>query len=122
MSFEKYIPIAKAEDADSNPMSSECEAKEPFALMVLGDSMEPEFQEGEVIVIDPEGVARDGSYVLAWHKEEYIFRQLRIINGHWYLAALNPAYAMEPTTGADSVKGVITQKKRPGKRGSHKAY
>jgi SOS-response transcriptional repressor LexA len=30
--------------------------REPFALRVIGDSMAPEFQDGCIIVIDPEGV------------------------------------------------------------------
>ena len=51
-----------------------CEEKEPYALMVLGDSMEPEFKEGEVLVIEPGANYRDGSYVIAYHNDEYIFR------------------------------------------------
>ena len=30
--------------------------------MVLGHSMAPEFNEGEIIVIEPDGLARDGSF------------------------------------------------------------
>ena len=30
-----------------------CSALEPYALRVLGDSMEPEFADGCVIIIDP---------------------------------------------------------------------
>ena len=122
MSFDKVIPIAKAVETAPDPMPHACEAKEPFVLMVLGDSMAPEFVEGEVIVIDPEGVARDGAYVLAWHREEYIFRQLRIVEGQWLIAPLNPAYEAEPISGPEVVRGVIIQKKMPGKRGSHKKY
>jgi phage repressor protein C with HTH and peptisase S24 domain len=120
MAFEKVIPIAKAEDLD--PMASACEAKEPFVLMVLGDSMAPEFMEGDVIVIDPEGIARDGAYVLAYHREEYIFRQLSVVDGQWFLVALNPADSKEPIPGPEAVRGVIVQKKTPGKRGSSKKY
>ena len=53
------MPLGENEDLDA------CSSAEPFALMVLGDSMEPEFVEGEVILIEPEGLATDGSYVLA---------------------------------------------------------
>jgi DNA polymerase V len=49
----------------ADPALEACAAAEPFALMVLGDSMEPEFREGEVILIEPEGLATDGSFVLA---------------------------------------------------------
>ena len=42
-----------------------CAVHEPFALRVLGDSMEPEFPDGAIIIIDPSGVVEDGCYVLA---------------------------------------------------------
>ncbi|MFA5530651.1 MAG: S24 family peptidase [Thiohalomonadaceae bacterium] len=122
MSLEKFIPIARADELERDPMAAACQAKEPYVLMVLGDSMEPEFMEGEVIVIDPEGVARDGSFVIAWHNEEYIFRQLKIIDEQWHIAALNTAYPMQKLSGPDAVKGVIIQKKTPGRRGARKSY
>lgn len=121
MSLEKFIPIARAEDAEHDPAAEACQAKEPYALMVLGDSMVPEFIEGDVIVIDPEGVAQDGSFVIAWHNEEYIFRQLRIVDDKWYIAAINPSYPPQELSGPDAVKGVIIQKKSPG-RGARKNY
>ena len=49
---------------------------EPFALRVIGDTMAPEFVDGCIIIIDPSGIVKDGSYVLARHNDEYIFRQL----------------------------------------------
>ena len=41
-----------------------CSTLEPYALRVLGDSMEPEFPEGCVVIVDPGHVAHDGSYVI----------------------------------------------------------
>ena len=41
-----------------------CSAAEPFALRVLGDMMEPEFEHGCVIVIDPEGAVSVNDEVL----------------------------------------------------------
>ena len=41
-----------------------CSALEPYALRVLGDSMEPEFADGCVIIVDPGYAPRDGSYVI----------------------------------------------------------
>jgi phage repressor protein C with HTH and peptisase S24 domain len=113
---ETNIPVDKLlqggdADAASGPG---CEDKEPYVLMVLGDSMEPEFMEGDVVVIEPGAHYRDGSYVIAYHNEEYIFRQLRVINERMYLTPLNPAYVSEQIDGAEAIKGVITQKKRPG--------
>ena len=99
-----------------------CAAAEPFALMVLGDSMEPEFVEGEVILIEPEGLATDGSFVLAKLDGEWIFRQLVRHGAGWRLQALNPAYPAADISGLDAVKGVIIQKSRPGTRRATKRY
>ncbi len=38
-----------------------CSTLEPYALRVLGDSMEPEFPEGCVVIVDPGHVPRDGA-------------------------------------------------------------
>ena len=99
-----------------------CASAEPFALMVLGDSMEPEFVEGEVILIEPEGLATDGSFVLAKLDDEWIFRQLVRHGAGWRLQALNPAYPAADIAGLDAVKGVIIQKSRPGTRRATKRY
>lgn len=89
---------------------SSCSEAEPFALQVLGDSMEPEFKEGCIIIIDPEGVAGDGSYVMAIHDGEYIFRQLAIRGQEMFLVALNSNYPELPLVGGfDNIKGVIVQ-------------
>lgn len=113
--METYIPVDKLKqggDIDTNGPG--CEDKEPYVLMVLGDSMEPEFQEGDVVVIEPGAHYRDGSYVIAYHNDEYILRQLRVINDRLYLTPLNPAYVSEQLDGPDAIKGVITQMQRPG--------
>jgi DNA polymerase V len=99
-----------------------CSSAEPFALMVLGDSMEPEFLEGEVILIEPEGLATDGSFVLAQVGGEWIFRQLAKHAGGWRLQALNPAYPATDIPSLDPVKGVIIQKSKPGRRRATKRY
>jgi SOS-response transcriptional repressor LexA len=113
----RIIPIqAQGVDAELDA----CSSAEPFALMVLGDSMEPEFLEGEVILIEPEGLATDGSFVLAQLAGEWIFRQLVRQGSGWRLQALNPAYPAADIAGLDVVKGVIIQKSRPGTRRASK--
>ena len=99
-----------------------CAGGESFALMVLGQSMAPEFNEGEIIIIEPEGLARDGSFVLAWHAQEWTFRQLLGRPGHWLLHALNPAFADQPLDDLIAVRGVIIQKALPGRRRASKRY
>ncbi len=90
--------------------SSSCAASEPFALRVLGDSMLPEFAEGVIIIIDPAGTIRDGCYVMAEVKNEYIFRQLRIVDDKYYLQPLNDLYDTVEIPGQDVIQGVIAQK------------
>lgn len=100
---------------------SSCSAAEPFALRCIDDSMEPEFATGCIIIIDPGHVARDGSYVFAVdNKGEYIFRQLRIRDGRYYLVPLNDLYESFEIK-FEQIEGVITQ--RAGKRRTyHKRY
>lgn len=116
------IPVRPAATEVDAALSA-CSAAEPFALMVLGDSMEPEFSEGDIIVVEPEGLATDGSYVLAWHDEEWIFRQLRRDGeGGWKLHPLNPSYPDVVIPDLSVVKGVIIQKSKPGRRKAAKRY
>lgn len=115
------IPVVSADQPQDQALSA-CSEAEPFALMVLGDSMEPEFLDQEIIVIEPEGLARDGSYVIAFHNEEYTFRQLVKREAGWALHALNPGYPDHPIANLDCIKGVVILKKKPGRRKSVKYY
>ena len=100
----------------------DCAGGESFALMVLGHSMAPEFNEGEIIIIEPEGLAKEGSYVLAWLNEEWTFRQLLRVDASWLLHPLNPAFADVSLPDLASVRGVIIQKALPGRRRASKHY
>lgn len=103
---------------------------ESFALMVLGDSMAPEFVEGEIVIIEPDGATRDGSFVLAFVDDEWTFRQLRRVDGGmgegnrdgWRLQPLNPAYPTRPLPDLAALRGVIIQKALPGRRLASKRY
>jgi len=97
-----------------------CEENEPYALMVLGDSMAPEFVEGHVIIIDPGGDVKNDSYVFAVYEGEYIFRQLHIENGQYFLKPLNDKYPTLEVSSLDAIKGVITQ--RSGRKRQDKKY
>ncbi len=99
---------------------SEC-GNEPFALRVLGDSMAPEFVEGHIVIIEPDGVVQNGSYVFAVYEEEYIFRQLHIENEQYFLKPLNEKYPTLEISGLDVVHGVITQRAGT-RRKEHKHY
>jgi len=114
---KRTIPIAT-----TLPAGDDCSEAESFALMVLGDSMAPEFVDGDVIIIEPEGVATDGAFVLAELDGELIFRQLVRTAAAWQLKALNPAYAAATIDDLAPVKGIIIQKSKPGRRRAVKRY
>ena len=82
---------------------------EPFALRVIGDLMAPEFNDGCIIIIDPSGIVRDGSYVLARQGEEYIFRQLEFGEGVYYLKTLQDGHEVIELPDLTVVQGVIIQ-------------
>jgi SOS-response transcriptional repressor LexA len=82
----------------------------------------PEFLEGEIIIIEPEGLAKDGAYVLAWHNDAWTFRQLLRADAGWILRALSPAFADVPLADLSAVRGVIIQKALPGRRRASKFY
>ena len=116
--MKKIVPVIPAAEAASGA----CDGAEAFALMVLGDSMAPEFEAGEIVVIEPAGVAGEGSYVLAHVNDEWIFRQLLGRAGGWRLAPLNPAFAAIDIDDLTPVRGVIIQKSKPGRRKASKRY
>ena len=103
-------------------MMSSCGASEPFALRVIGNDMMPEFEDGHIIVIDPGGQIKDGCYVVANFKEEYIFRQLFIESSGYVLRASQPGHdEIKLEKGLDDIVGVVSQ--RSGRRRSeHKRY
>lgn len=115
--------------------SGTCTEAETFALRVLDDSMQPEFRQGCIIIIDPTGHATDGSYVLARQAdgvaeelESYLFRQLRRVPHaehepvQWQLIPLNDNYPVQPVlSDLSAIVGVIVQ--RAGiRRRYHKHY
>lgn len=107
----------------SAPASSPaCDGAEPFALQVLGTSMAPEFSDGDVIVVEPGGLAQDGSFVVAPVDSEWSLRQLAAVGAGWELRALDPAIAATPLADLDAIRGVVIQKSRPGRRRSVKRY
>ena len=113
---------ADASSPEAHTALPDCAGGESFALMVLGHSMAPEFNEGEIIIIEPEGLAKDGAYVLAWHNEEWTFRQLLRTDAGWVLHPLSPAFADAPLADLSAVRGVIIQKALPGRRRASKHY
>ena len=113
----KVIPLRPAVDSGSMQFADAggaCTESEPFALMVKGDSMEPEFQDGHIIMVDPSLPPINGSYVVAEHDGGHIFRQFRIHEGRKYLQPLHDGYPTIELEHEQAIVGVITQ--RSGRR------
>ena len=87
-----------------------CASSEPYALRVLGNSMDPEFKEGEIIVVEPGMCCDQNAYVVALFEDEYIFRQLRVENNDLYLQPLNDSYPTLRIDNRSLIKGRIISK------------
>lgn len=99
---------------------SGCSSDELFALQVIDDSMEPEFETGCVIVIDPAGVIQNGSFVFAQVDGEYIFRQLLVQEDRFYLKPMKSSYEALEIPDLSAIQGVIVQK--AGTRRKHRKH
>ena len=71
---------------------SACADAAPFALQVLGDSMEPEFCDGEIVIAEPVGSLVSGCFVIAACEDGYVLRMLDHAAGRWMLTPLNDRY------------------------------
>jgi len=92
-------------DAHDWLLSSDAHSGETFVLTVRGNSMEPDFREGDLIIIDPSVQPRPGSFVVAKNgREEATFKKYRhravdvLGNDIFELVPLNDDY---PTMRSD---------------------
>ncbi|MCW5323718.1 S24 family peptidase [Verminephrobacter aporrectodeae subsp. tuberculatae] len=80
-----------------------------FALRVKGDSMEPEFPAGVVIIVEPDLAPNPGDYVVVCSGSgEATFKQLVRDGVDWYLKPINERYPIKPL-GASNVIGVVRE-------------
>jgi SOS-response transcriptional repressor LexA len=78
-----------------------------FALRVQGDSMEPKFTEGMLLIVEPELDAQHGDYVIAKNgSDEAVFKQLVKDGADFYLKPLNGRYPIKPL-GDCTIIGVV---------------
>lgn len=64
-----------------------------YALRVQGDSMEPKFPDGAILIVEPEEHPSPGQYVIVRQNGgEATFKQLVQDGGRMYLKPLNPRY------------------------------
>jgi len=90
---------------------SACSELEPFALQVLGDSMEPEFPDGCVITIEPADDCIHGMYIMCMVEDTRWFRQYLKDDKGERLVALNDIYPEIPLDGLQwKVEGIVVQR------------
>jgi SOS-response transcriptional repressor LexA len=81
-----------------------------YALRVEGDSMEPRFPNGAILIVEPEAEPKNGSFVIVRQNgTDATFKQLIADGGQWYLKPVNPRYPIMQL-GQDAVLcGVVKQ-------------
>lgn len=84
-----HLPPGDAEDW--LPCPKRCGPR-TFALRVRGISMEPKYQDGDIIFVDPDVAPSHGSHVVVrlGDEQEATFKQLVLEGSRRFLRALNP--------------------------------
>lgn len=83
-----------------------------FALRVKGDSMEPDFPAGIILIVEPDREPLPGNFVIAKNgNNETTFKQLVKDGSDWYLKPLNTRYPLK-LLGDAQIVGVVLEAKR----------
>lgn len=79
-----------------------------YALRVVGDSMEPKFPEGSIIIVEPEEPAINKSFVIARQDgNKATFKQLIDDGNDRYLKPINERYPIIPLSVDYEICGVV---------------
>lgn len=118
----KVIPIVAAQTLPPADVEiSGCAEAEPYALRVIGDSMAPEFVDGQIVVVDPAMDEQSGAYVIIDYGGDTTLRQIVYHEGRKFLRPVNQSYATVELAGTYRLRGVVVQ--RTGRRRKdHKHY
>lgn len=89
-----HAPIDNLQPGESEgtPQATNCKDPACFALRVKGDSMEPEFKEGEIIIVSPVTEANPGDYVVAKYNGEVTLKKYQRYPDAVVLRPLNEKY------------------------------
>lgn len=85
---------------------------EPFALMVHGDSMLPEFKDGDIIIVDPGATPKHNDFVVTEYHHDVSLAQYIENDTKSYLITTHNGQPARELTPEHKHKGVVTQKKR----------
>lgn len=112
------VPAGDFREAIDNLHPGDCErmidvsvpvGRHTFALRVDGDSMEPEFKHGDIVIVEPDMQAEHGDFVIAKNGGDATFKQLWKEGGDWYLKPLNDRYPIK-ALGDSQIIGVVREK------------
>jgi SOS-response transcriptional repressor LexA len=99
-------------DAEEWVITTATASPNSYALRVRGDSMEPEFPAGSIIIVDPLREALPGNFVIAKNGGEATFKQLTQDGADRYLKPLNPRYPMKLIDEHMMICGVVVSMER----------
>lgn len=107
-------------DANEWLVTSDTHSPNTFVLIVRGNSMEPDFKDGDLVVIDPSVRPRPGSFVVAKNgREEATFKKYRprsvdvLGNDIFELVPLNEDYpTMRSSEQAIEIIGTMVEHRR----------
>ena len=89
---------------------SDCGASEPYALQVTDDSMEPEFSNNCIVIIDPVGQCHHGQFVFVEYEGVRWFRKYVEDGEKKYLLPLNQTYPSIVLDNYFDIIGIVIQK------------
>lgn len=82
-----------------------------YALRVTGDSMEPEFTAGDIIIVEPDAQAENGSFIIVrQNRGEATFKQLIQDGSQILLKPLNDRYKIQEMQEDAVICGVVKEK------------
>lgn len=107
--FKEFVNNYSCADSSMERVPTAVPVKQfTFALRVEGDSMEPDFKEGMVLIVEPEFDPLPNDYVIVKNgNEESTFKQLVKDGADWYLKPLNDRYPMKAFTQDMRIVGVV---------------
>ena len=110
---EASDPYSVGDAEEWLPCHIKC-GKNTFAVRVSGVSMEPEFKDGEVIIVDPSAEPRHNSFVVVRidHENAATFKQLVVEGDTKYLRPLNRDFPTQfiEIDGNARISGVVVGK------------
>lgn len=111
--WQDVCDVFQPNDADEF-VKSDVKGQHVFALRVKGDSMEPEFLEGDIIIINPHLNVNFGDYVIVKNRNgDATFKQLKKYGNTFVLHPLNPKYPdMEVKKCEFQIIGKVVEKKK----------